>query len=711
MLGKTPLSYTLARVFTFAFSALLLAAPFQVSARQQTQNGRPRRVSARKPPLQIAARQQTQEPGAKRLTQPKDDVKIVNLPDRAKRYAVVIGIDKYTSDPNITPLRGAANDARAIATALKTYAGFEHVILLTSDHQDTTSQPTGNIIWKVLTDLKNYVDEDSMLVVAFSGHGVERKSDHQVFLLPQDALANPDYYERTAISVNQVKEFIKQTKATQVMLLLDSCRNDPTAGKGAEDNKMTKSYLEQFNMKNSGVKAFVTFYAAEEGQRAWEYQEKKQGYFSWAFVEGLKGAAKDPETGEVTLGRLIEHMQTEVPKLAKFDGKVQKPYVEMDGYGGSLVLAKLEPSVRKVVPAPGPVTPPPAVLTTGSFSVVSESGARIEIVPLSGDRTQARIGTIPEGQSVYNSGPLPFGAYRITATREGFVTNTSPPEELSASKATAVVPLELKKATYTLTVKANVQDGSVSVSAKGGPTVVYKLKEGRAVAPQLSGGEYTVTINPDDVGFQPATESVNVNGDLERDFKLVRGLMKVPLDAQFGLPAQWRLPAGWSSTPALEVNGEGRAMLREEVGRLADFELSTNVELLNGTSVSFIVRALDEQNYYLVRLCGPRADTPNMLRFFVVKNGQEPRSLRDMPLHGYNLSEQFTFDMKVIGSQFEFFIDDYSKRSDGTFIGLDQVGKHPDSTFATGSMGIAAGPNDKAKIFQYLVCPGLCPKQ
>lgn len=687
MSGKTPLLRTLARVFTFTLLALTLIAPSQVSARRQAQG-----------------------PGSKSLTQPKDGPKIVNMPDRTQRYAVVIGIDKYTSDTNITPLRGAANDARAIAEALVNYAGFErnHVRLLTSDAADEESKPIRNNILTTLKLMKRLIAEtDGMLVVAFSGHGIERKSDHQAFLLPADASSNPEDFDDTAISVSRVKDLIKQSGASQVMLLLDSCRNDPTAGKGAEDNKQTKSYAEQFSMKNSGVRAFVTFYAASEGERAWEYREKKQGYFSYAFVEGLKGAAKDPETGEVTLDRLIKHMYAEVPRLAKFDGKAQNPYVEMEGYGGGLVLAKFEP-VHKATPAPvGPL--PPAAPTSGTLSVVSEPGAQITIEPLFGDRTQVRQGTIPQsGQPLYTSAPLPFGRYRITATREGYLGETKE-EELAPGKVNPVV-LTLKEATYTLTVKANVTSGSVRIGSKGGPTFVYPLQDGRVVAAGLRRGEYNVEISPDDGAFKAASEPVTVNEDLEHKFTLVRTLRDQPLDAEFTMPGQWRLPPGWRATPALEVNGEGRAMLREEAGRFADFELSSNVELAGGTSVSFIVRAVDEQNYYLVQLSGPRADTPNMLSLYLVKNGQKPRSLYDISLRGYKLTDQFIFDMKVSGGQFNFFIDDNSYNNIGKPIGLGLVGQHADGTFSAGSMGIAAGPGDKAKIFQYLVCPGSCPK-
>lgn len=685
MLGKTPPPPVLARVCTFALLALALAAPVPA--------------------------QQKQEPNAKSLTHKEGGPEVVILPDRAKRYALVIGIDKYTSDANITTLKGAANDARSIAEALVKYADFDrdNVFLLTSDETDTTKQPTKTVIMRALKNLKGYIEQDGMLVVAFSGHGVERQSDHKVFLLPADASSNPEDYEESAIAVDRVKELIKQTNAGQVMLLLDSCRNDPTAGKGSEDNKLTKNHADAFNMKGSGVRAFATLYAASEGQRAWEYQDKKQGYFSWAFVEGLKGAARDPNTGEVTLDSLTTYVAAEVERRARMAGKHQRPWFVKEGYGDKLIISKVAVAPPPVARVTTPTVVAPPAPTTGTLSVVSEPGARIVIEPVSGGGAQPRVEGVANAQGVYNSSPLAFGEYRITAALDGSEPDSAR-ENIAANKLTSVVPLKLRKATYTLTVSANVPSGSVSVGPKGGPATVYPLKEGRAVAPGLGRGDYVVTINPDDVSFQPETEPVALGGNLEHRFTLKSRLREQPLDADFTRAAQWRLPAEWRATPVLEVNGKGRAMLSEEAGRFKDFELNAHVELVGGTSVSFVLRAVDEQNYYFVRLSGPRAETPNRLDLFLVKNGQKPRSIYDVSLRSYKLNDQFTFAVKASGGQFDFFIDDNSFNNVGKPIGLDPVGRHPDGTFAAGGVGVAAEPGDRAKIFQYLVCPGSCPK-
>src|SRR5581483_11469580 len=60
-----------------------------------------------------------------------DEVK--SLPVSAKRWALVIGVDKYV-DPQISPLKGSDNDAKQIADALTRYSGFpqDQVILLST---------------------------------------------------------------------------------------------------------------------------------------------------------------------------------------------------------------------------------------------------------------------------------------------------------------------------------------------------------------------------------------------------------------------------------------------------------------------------------------------------------------------------------------------------------------------------------------------------
>lgn len=268
---------------------------------------------------------------------------VESWPNKAKRWALVIGVDKY-ADTQITTLGGASNDAKAIADALIRYAGFpsDQVMLLASD-QPAERQPTRGNILRRLSNLASVVKPDGLLFVSFAGHGMERGG--QAFLLPSDAQVSNDVdlLEQTAVNVVQMKERIRKTGVGQVVLVLDACRNDP-AGRSNEDNPLTPAYVRAFNfdVRNREVTAFATLYATAVGQRAYEYKEKQQGYFTWELVEGLKGGAAN-ERGEVTLAGLLKYVQERVPKHVLADlgaGKDQRPFAEIGGYRAEqLVIA------------------------------------------------------------------------------------------------------------------------------------------------------------------------------------------------------------------------------------------------------------------------------------------------------------------------------------------------------------------------------------
>jgi hypothetical protein len=87
---------------------------------------------------------------------------VTKLPSKDKRYALIIGVDAY-EDSNISPLRGASNDAKELAKALRFYAGFDEtqMIVLTSD-APRERQPTRANILRRLSNLKLLVPKDGL---------------------------------------------------------------------------------------------------------------------------------------------------------------------------------------------------------------------------------------------------------------------------------------------------------------------------------------------------------------------------------------------------------------------------------------------------------------------------------------------------------------------------------------------------------------------
>jgi tetratricopeptide (TPR) repeat protein len=294
---------------------------------------------------------------------------ITTLPVGPKRWALVIGVDKYM-DPQISPLKGSDNDARLIADALVRYAGFpQDQVILLSTSQPMERQPTRVNILRRLSNLSTAVPKDGLLLISFAGHGMERGG--QAFLMPSDAQISDQisFLEETAISINRVKERIKETGVGQVLVLLDACRNDP-GGRADAPNPLTSAYTNAFNfdVRNREVQAFATVYATGIGQRAYEYTEKRQGYFSWAIVEGLKGAAAN-DKGEITLASLVKYVQETVPKRLAIDlgsTKQQRPFANIEGYRADQLVLAVTNSASM---APGSDTPNVAMVDPAAMEL------------------------------------------------------------------------------------------------------------------------------------------------------------------------------------------------------------------------------------------------------------------------------------------------------------------------------------------------------
>ncbi|HKO62368.1 MAG TPA: tetratricopeptide repeat protein [Pyrinomonadaceae bacterium] len=313
-------------------------------------------------------------PAATALSQ-VDQIK--TLPVGSKRWALVIGVDKY-QDPQISPLKGSDNDARLIADALIRYAGFppDQVILLATN-QPLERQPTRVNILRRLSNLSTAVPKDGLLLISFAGHGMERGG--HAFLLPADAQISDQisFLEETAISINRVKERIKETGVGQVVVMLDACRNDP-GGRADAPNQLSAAYTNVFNfdVRNREVQAFATIYATGIGQRAYEYTEKKQGYFSWAMVEALKGGAAN-DKGEITLSQLVKYVQENVPKRIAVDlgsTKQQRPFAVIEGYrADELVMAVTNSASNTAEATPNVAMVDPAALELSFWDTIKNS--------------------------------------------------------------------------------------------------------------------------------------------------------------------------------------------------------------------------------------------------------------------------------------------------------------------------------------------------
>ena len=106
--------------------------------------------------------------------------------------------------------------------------------------------------------------------------------------------STPRILKRSATPLQEVNEILSQVKAQQLLTIIGACRNDPSSGRGSQDNLLSADFARGFKIQrrtNSSGKPAVgaaLFYACNIGERAYEwtetYRNKKQTL--WLSLQG-----------------------------------------------------------------------------------------------------------------------------------------------------------------------------------------------------------------------------------------------------------------------------------------------------------------------------------------------------------------------------------------------------------------------------------------
>lgn len=280
-----------------------------------------------------------------------------------RRWAVVIGVDRYTSG-GISPLEYAVADARSLAETLRQSGGFaaDDVFELTSDRAGEQAPTRTNVAFR-FDYLARQMQPGDELVVFFSGHGLEM--DGETFLLTQEADPRSRLtLEQSALQPRDLFRWVQATRAGKVLLVVDACRNEPATTRSLGDNTLTPGLARDLALVStgtggqSGPTATATLFACSSGQRSYEWRDRGHGFFTWFLVEGLRGAAADAG-GHVTLAGLVDYVQRETAKASeRWTLNRQEPWLRYEGPGAHLWV--LREGVRPMAAAPPAPAPAPA---------------------------------------------------------------------------------------------------------------------------------------------------------------------------------------------------------------------------------------------------------------------------------------------------------------------------------------------------------------
>jgi len=401
------------------------------------------------------------------------------------------------------------------------------------------------------------------------------------------------------------------------------------------------------------------------------------------------------------------------------------------------------PIVEKRTTPVGPRTPRtitkvvPKIVTktekVNNLIVATEEGAKV-ILRLKAPKSVPLEKIAGAGRSAIFSALTP-GTYSISASKDGFESAEADDIKIAPQKSHEVI-IPLKEITYALNIKTNLTGGEIFftravqkgkdaagniLSDKLGNYCVVKIQpSGEAAITDLKEGYYDIDVRPAALEYAPAARGINLPDDLDQEG--VKGLQTFAINVETQVSketfspsawtsADWNMPSTWKLDRGMKVkNAEGIALPQNPRFRYyINFEMISDVKLRDDGTIGFVLRAVDDKNYYLLQLSGSKGQNPNTASLYTSKNGvlELINSLTAVAF-AKTMNSDNGFRVIIQGNDKGFTVlinDSDTGSTNGIGILTDQF-----KTFKKGAIGIAGSAKSNFEINTFLVCNESCSK-
>jgi hypothetical protein len=225
-------------------------------------------------------------------------------------WGIVIGIQRYPAfDTDDERLRGPDNDAKAFRDWLVDKTGGDvpegQVILITTSSfnppfsSPSVAKPTEELIRMAIEDLQKIADQSSTgrigrrLYLYMAGHGFASRENQTALLMANATKRNvgPPYHWLGEYTANW---FCRAGYFDEIILFMDCCRDN------YQVPQINKPWLSvtasDFSERVKRFYAFATRWGLKS--RELEFNGVTHGIFTYELLEGLRGKASVPISGE-----------------------------------------------------------------------------------------------------------------------------------------------------------------------------------------------------------------------------------------------------------------------------------------------------------------------------------------------------------------------------------------------------------------------------
>ena len=237
--------------------------------------------------------------------------------ERPDDFALVVGVETYA---NAFPeAQFADRDAAAVREHLVAL-GFpaRNIRLLTDGRASRSALEAYLEDW-----LPRSVKADSRVFFYFAGHGTPDPATGRAYLVLADGDLN--YLARTGFPLQRLYADLLALKARRVLVALDSCFSG--AGGRSVLAEGERPLVTRINGMLPSKAELSVFAAASPSEITSTLPDQGHGVFTYYFLKGLSGAAKDSR-GAVTPAGLYEYLKPKVQDAASRQNRDQTPIFE-----------------------------------------------------------------------------------------------------------------------------------------------------------------------------------------------------------------------------------------------------------------------------------------------------------------------------------------------------------------------------------------------
>jgi hypothetical protein len=231
-------------------------------------------------------------------------------PPEGKQWAVLVGVAKH-EEPQ-WDLKYTQDDVRALRDILTKRAQVSgDNILELSDN--VKLKPTRNNLFEEMPRFLKQIGKDDRVLIHFSCHGYLQ--DGITYLIPSNVkTTSVQSLKETALPATELRRWLDDCPARVKFLILDCCHAGGV--KGLKKTMSAEALGRAIVPDDKQTNGTIVLGGCTQAQESWEWDERKQGAFTYWLCRGLEGAADTNGDGKIDIHEIFEYVNAHVPRTA-----------------------------------------------------------------------------------------------------------------------------------------------------------------------------------------------------------------------------------------------------------------------------------------------------------------------------------------------------------------------------------------------------------